>query len=152
MIAAIRPDSWNPVLYLHVAGAMALVATLVVAAYAIANAARRGDHPSVRFAFRTLWMAVLPSLIVMRVGAQLILSKEHLENSNDAWIGIGFSAGDGGVVLLLAAIVVTGLATRRAAGGADVSRAGLLRAGLILAGIMILANVVAIYAMTAKPS
>ena len=58
MILFIRPDSWNFPLLVHVAGAMTLVAALVVAAAALVQAWREADPAAasalVRFGFRTL--------------------------------------------------------------------------------------------------
>jgi cytochrome b561 len=152
VLAIVRPDSWNFPLFLHVGGAMALVASLVVALYAIRIARERGDQPAAQFAFRVLWRFTLPAFIVMRVGAQWIASKEKLEDSNDAWIGIGFTASDFGLLLLVIGLVLTGLMARRAKQGGSVAGAGQLRAAGILAGILVLAYVVAIWAMTTKPT
>jgi hypothetical protein len=151
LLAAIRPDAWNFPLFVHVAGAMALVASLVVASYAIRIARERGDQPAAQFAFRTLWRFTLPAYIVMRVGAEWIASKEHLEDSNDAWIGIGFTVSDLGLLLLLVGILLTGLMARRAKQGRSVAATGQLRAAGVLAGILVLAYLVAIWAMTTKP-
>jgi ABC-type xylose transport system permease subunit len=151
LLAAIRPDAWNFPLFVHVAGAMALVASLVVASYAIRIARERGDQPAAQFAFRTLWRFTLPAYIVMRVGAEWIASKEHLEDSNDAWIGIGFTVSDFGLLLLLVGILLTGLMARRAKQGRSVAATGQLRAAGVLAGILVLAYLVAIWAMTTKP-
>jgi hypothetical protein len=151
LLAVIRPDAWNFPLFVHVGGAMALVASLVVALYAIRIARERGDQPAAQFAFRALWRFTLPAYIVMRVGAQWIASKEHLEDSNDAWIGIGFTVSDLGLLLLLVGILLTGLMARRAKQGGSVAAAGQLRAAGVLAGILVLAYLVAIWAMTTKP-
>jgi ribose/xylose/arabinose/galactoside ABC-type transport system permease subunit len=151
LLAIVRPDSWNFPLFLHVGGAMALVASLVVALYAIRVARERGNQPVAQFAFRTLWRFTLPAFIVMRVGAQWLASKEHLEDSNDAWIGIGFLVSDAGLLLLLAGMLLTGLMARRTKRGGSVVAAGQLRAAGVLAGILVLAYLVAIWAMTTKP-
>jgi hypothetical protein len=151
-LAAVRPDSWNFPLFFHVAGAMALVASLVVALYAIRIARTRGDQPAAQFAFRTLLRFTLPSYLVMRIGAQVIANKEKLEDSKDAWIGIGFITSDLGLLLLIAGLVLTGLAARRAKAGTSVAGSTGLRAATILAGILIAAYVVAIWAMTTKPT
>jgi hypothetical protein len=152
MLAVVRPDSWNFPLFLHVAGAMALVASLVVALWAIRIARERGDQPAAQFAFRTLWRFTLPAYIVMRVGAQWIAGKEKLEDSDDAWIGIGFLTSDAGLLLLIIGLVLTGLMARRAKQGTSVAGAGQLRAAGILAGILVLAYLVTIWAMTTKPT
>jgi hypothetical protein len=150
--AVVRPDAWNFPLFLHVGGAMALVSSLVVALYAIRIARERGDQPAAQFAFRVLWRFTLPAFIVMRVGAAWIVSKEKLEDSNDAWIGIGFTSSDLGLLLLIIGLVLTGLIARRAKQGTSVAGAGQLRAAGILAGLLILAYVVTIWAMTTKPT
>jgi cytochrome b561 len=151
LIAAVRPDAWNFPLFLHIGGAMALVASLAVALYAIRIARERGDQPAAQFAFRTLLRFTLPAYIVMRVGAQWIVTKEHLENSNDAWIGIGFITSDAGLLLLIIGLVLTGLIARRAKAGSSVAGAGQLRAAGVIAGILVVAYLVAIWAMTTKP-
>jgi cytochrome b561 len=151
VLAIIRPDSWNFPLFLHIAGAMLLVASLVIALYSIRIARERGDQPAAQFAYRVLWRFTLPSYIVMRVGAQWIVSKEKLEDSNDAWIGIGFTTSDLGLLLLIIGIVLVGLVARRAKQGTSVAGAGQLRAAGVLAGLLILAYLVTIWAMTTKP-
>jgi cytochrome b561 len=151
VLAIVRPDSWNWALFVHVAGAMALVASLVIVLYAVRIARQRGDQPAAQFAFRTLWRFTLPAFIVMRVGAQIINDKEHADKGNPSWIGIGFSVSDGGLVLLLIALLLTGLIARRATRGTSVAGAMQLRVAGVLAGVMVIAYVVAIWAMTTKP-
>jgi hypothetical protein len=151
MLAVVRPDSWNFPLFFHVAGAMALVASLVVALYAIRIARTRGDQPAAQFAFRTLLRFTLPSFLVMRIAAQIIASKEKVENSDAAWIGIGFTTSDLGALLLIVGLVLTGLMARRAKSGTSVAGAGQLRVAGALAGILLVAYIVSIWAMTTKP-
>jgi uncharacterized membrane protein len=152
VLAAVRPDAWNFPLFLHVGGAMALVASLVVASYTIVIARRRGDQPAAQFAYRTLWRFTLPAYLVMRIGAQWIVSKENLEDSNDAWIGIGFLTSDFGLLLLIVGLVLTGLMARRAKRGTSVAGAGQLRVAGAITGLLLLAYIVAIWAMTTKPA
>lgn len=151
MLAAIRPDSWNAVLYIHVFGAMVLVASLVVAGFALARARVTGAEPPTRFAYLTLLRVTLPAYVVMRVGAQLTADKEHLGDVNLTWVDIGYGVGDGGALLLLIALVLAGLNARRARRGQPVGRGG-LTAAAALAGVLIAAYVLAIFAMTAKPA
>jgi hypothetical protein len=150
-LAIVRPGSWNVLLFIHIAGAMALVATLILAVHALRTATRRGDQPATRFAFRALWMAVLPSYIVMRVGAQLIADKEKLADSDVSWIGIGYGVSDAGALLLLIAILLAGLAARTAKSGVAVAQSARLKAATTLGGLLIVAYVFAIWAMTTKP-
>jgi hypothetical protein len=151
LLAAIRPEAWNFPLFVHVAGAMALVASLVVALYAVRIARQRGDQPAAQFAFRTLLRFSLPAYIVMRGGAQWIANKEQLENSKDAWINIGFITSDGGALLLIIGLVLTGLIARRTKQGRSVAGAGQLRAAGVVTAILLVAYLVAIWAMTTKP-
>lgn len=152
VLAVVRPGSWNWALFLHIGGAMALVASLILALYAIRIARERGDQPAAEFAFRVLLRFTLPAYVVMRVGAQIIASKEHLENSKDAWIGIGFMVSDAGLLLLVVGLVLTGLMARRAKAGSSVAGTTQLRVAGVLAGVLIAAYIVAIWAMTTKPT
>ena len=141
LLAAIRPDDWNLALFVHLLGAMALVGALALVATSIA-----GDN--LRLGFRTLWIAVIPSWIVMRVGAQWIASKEHVDDIDPtpAWIDIGYSTSEGSFLLLIIATICAGIAARRARGG------GLRTATLVLVGISLVAYGVAIWAMASKPT
>lgn len=148
----IRPDSWNLALLLHVGGAMALVASVTVAAVALIQGWRTTEPSAAslkRFGARTLLYAAIPSYLVMRIAAQWILSKEGLENSNAAWIGDGFLAADLGAVLLLIAAIVANLAVRR---DPDSGLGKLAKVGAGLSVILIALYVFAVWAMTTKPS
>ena len=148
----IRPDSWNLPLLLHVGGAMALVASVTVAAVALIQGWRTSDPSAAslkRFGARTLLYAAIPSFFVMRIAAEWILSKEHLENSNAAWIGDGFLAGDAGGLLLLIATIVANIAVRRDPGS---GLGKLAKVGASLSVVLIALYVFAVWAMTTKPS
>jgi hypothetical protein len=148
MVAAIRPDSWDFPLFVHVAGAMLLVGTLVVVAAASAAGLRRGDGVEVLtgLAFRTLLIGVIPAYILMRGGAEWIAAEEDVPGDVD-WIGIGYGVSDAGLLLTLIAAVLAWRAARRGATGPG----GAGRAVLLLAAVLILAYGVAIWAMVAKP-
>ena len=141
VLAAIRPDDWNLALFVHVLGAMVLVGGLVLVITSLAG------H-NLRLAFRTLLLVVIPSWIVMRLSAQWILSEEGLDDVDPPpeWVDIGFITSEGSFVLLLAGTVCAGIAARRARGG------GLRTATLVLTAISLAAYIVAIWAMTNKPS
>jgi hypothetical protein len=147
MLAAIRPGDWNVPLLVHVGGAMLLVAALVVVAAAMGAAVRRGDGALelTRLAYRTLLVGVLPAYVLMRIGAEWIVSKEGVDDAS--WVGVGYSTADGGLLLVIIAAVLAWRATRR---GAD-APGGFGRAVLVLSGVLLLAYAVAIWAMTAKP-
>ena len=150
VLAAIRPDDWNVLLFLHVLGAMVMVGALILAVVYLWAAWRQRDADSLRPAFRSLLWVGLPGYLVMRVFAQLIYSEQQLDEggSDPAWIAVGFAVSDLGLLFLVAAIVLTGLALRRkteAGGGAGIRVA----TGLI--SVLLVAYVVAIWAMTTKP-
>lgn len=140
-LAAIRPDDWNIALFVHILGAMALVGSLVLVATSIAA-------DNLRLGFRTLWIAVIPSWIVMRLAAEWIASEENVNDIDPvpAWVDIGYSTSEGSFLLLIIATVCAGIAARRARGG------GLRTATLVLVGISLVAYVVAIWAMSTKPT
>jgi hypothetical protein len=149
-IALVRPDDWNFPLLVHVGGAMLLVGSLVTVA-ALLSLAWRGDSPGlIRLGFRTLLIAALPSYLVMRVGAEWINSKENIPDEAD-WIGIGYITADGGLVFLLISTILAGVAARRAGrhrgGGGTLGRVVTVLTLVVLAGY-----VVAVWAMTTKPS
>ena len=149
-IAAVRPDSWNFPLLLHVLGAMVLVALLAVAAVVLSAALRSDDRAAaLRLAFRTLLIGAIPAYLVMRVGAEWVASKENLEDADFAWINIGYSVADGGLLVLIVMTVLAGLASRRAKRGDAPS--GLVRWANGLALLLIVAYAVALWAMTSKP-
>ena len=152
MLALIRPDSWNFPLFLHVLGAMTLVGCLVTAALAVVVGWRRDTVALTRVAFRTLALGALPAYIVMRIGAQWIYSREGFDGKNDpAWLGIGYITADAGALLLLISILLTGLAVRRLR-RAESETSALGRVGGVIALILVVAYVVAIWAMTTKPA
>ena len=150
-IAAVRPDSWNFPLLLHVLGAMVLVGLLAVAAVVLSAALRSDDRAgALRLAFRTLLIGAIPSYLVMRLSAEWVASKEHLEDADFAWINIGYSVADGGLLVLIVMTVLAGLASRRAKRGDAPS--GLVRWANGLALLLIVAYAVALWAMAAKPT
>jgi hypothetical protein len=151
IVAAVRPDSWNIPLFLHVLGAMVLVGTLVTVASALLLALRPGAAGAAvlpRFAFRTLLLGAVPAWLVMRLDAQWIYNKEGFTGDNDPnWIGTGFLTADiGGIVLLITTIVAyVGVRRAQADGGGAVARI----VG-VLASLLLIAYIVAVWAMTTK--
>jgi hypothetical protein len=148
MLAIARPDSWDLPLFVHVAGAMLLVGALTVVLVASAAALRGGDGTAAlaRLSFRSLLLGVLPAYIVMRIGAEWIASEEAV--GDPTWVGIGYMTADGGLLLTLIAIVLAWRAARRGPDGPG----GMGRAVVVLAAVLLLAFLVAVWAMTAKPS
>ena len=149
MLAEVRPDSWNLAVFVHVLGAMTLMGGLVTAAGAGLLGWRDANGALRRFSALTLFAVALPGWIVMRIGAEWAVSKEHLDNANLAWLDIGFFTADIGGLVLLVALVLGGIGIRKARSGGGT---GLLKASTVLAAVLIAAYVVAVWAMGGKPS
>jgi hypothetical protein len=153
VLATIRPDAWNFPLLLHVLGAMLLVGTLVLAASALILAWRDGSASLVRLGYRSLLIGALPAWIVMRGAAEWIADKEGLTGDEvPSWVDIGYSIADPGLLLLLISTVLAGLAMRRAGRPERSSGGGgFSRASTVLVSLLLIAYLVAIWAMTTKP-
>jgi hypothetical protein len=148
-MATVRPDSWNIPLFLHVAGAMVLVGALVVVAWTLVKAWRGDSAGFTTVAFRTLLYVAIPSFIVMRVGAQWIADKENLPDVS--WTGIGYGTSDGSALFLIVAAVLAGLGARRLRRDSSAGPT-LGRVAAVLTLIPLVAFLVTIWAMTAKPT
>jgi hypothetical protein len=154
VLAAIRPDSVNLPLFLHVLGAMLLVGALSAIAFSTVLGWRLPERaPGLsRFAFKTLLMGVFPSWVLMRVAAQWTESEENLpENFEPAWLEVGYITAEAGGLLILISIILTVIGQRRSR--ADATRGvGLARAVGVISIILLAAYIVAVWAMTAKPT
>ena len=151
MFAAIRPHDIDLVVLIHVFGAMVLVGGVVTAAGAGLLGWRDDSDTLRRLSYRALLLVAFPGWIVMYIGALWVESKEHLENvkSDLAWVGIGHIAAEGGGLLLLIALILGGIGSRKARTGGG---SGLLRASSVIATFLVAVYVVAIWAMGAKPA
>lgn len=151
MLAAIRPDSVNLPLFLHVLGAMLLVGALLAIALAPALGFRRSDDSPglARFSLLTLLIGVVPSYVLMRIGAQWTEAEQNYpDDFEPAWIGIGYITADAGALLTIVSIVLAIIGLRRLRRG-DGLRLG--RAVGVISILLLVAYVVAVWAMTAKP-
>lgn len=146
MLAAVRPHSWDPALFLHVLGAMVFTGALVAAALALVVVSEDEHRAKLRrLAFRTLLVVGLPAYVAMIVGGEWITSKEGLGGENDpAWFRIGIVVGDLTGLLLVISIVLAGIASWK-------SKAGLGRVAGGLITVALIASVIAVWVMTAKP-
>ena len=152
MLATIRPDSWDFPLLLHVLGAMLLVGTLVLAASALILAWRDGSALLVRLGYRSLLIGALPAWIVMRGAAEWIADKEGLTGDEaPSWVNIGYNTADLGFLLLLISTLLAGLTVRRAGRTQRSGDGGFSRASTVLVSLVLIAYLVAIWAMTTKP-
>jgi hypothetical protein len=157
MLAAVRPDSWNFPLLLHVLGASILVGALVVALTAqVVGWAREtaaGALQLARVGFYSLLCVAVPGWILMRVGAQWIYSKQGWDDvdSEPAWLGVGWITSEAGGLLILVATILAGLGARRLrSSGATTST--LVRVATVLTAIALIAYVITVWAMSAKPN
>jgi hypothetical protein len=149
VLAAIRPDSWDFPLFLHVLGAMILVGGLLTSASSLGFA--RGDVRFLRLGYWSLLAVSLPGWILMRAGGEWIASREGWTKEgvpSPTWLDIGFMLADAGAVVLLVSLIVGGIGVYRLREGKG---AGLLKATLVLALVLLAAYVVAVWAMAGKP-
>lgn len=156
MLAAIRPDSWNVALLLHVLGAMILIGGLVTAfAAQLLGWRPRSPAGAVTFARVSFWSllcAAVPGWILMRIGAEWIWTKEGWDDVSDEpdWLGIGWTTADLGGLLILLSVILAGLGLRglRRGGGAT---SVLARIATLLTAIALVAYLVTVWAMSGKP-
>jgi hypothetical protein len=150
VLAAVRASDFNFPLFLHVLGAMVMVGGFVLAFTALGYSIRDGQIS--RLGFRALVYAALPGYVVMRVGAEWIYSKEFPNGGSDdpAWVGIGYIVADPSLLFLLIAMLLTGLGLRRAR--RDGGGGGMVKAATVLVALILVADLIAIFAMTTKPS
>ena len=150
VLATVRPDAWNFPLFVHVLGAMILVAGLVTGTAALFFA--RGDAKLLRLGFWSLMLVSFPGWVIMRIGAQWIYSKEGWDkvpdNLRPDWLGIGYLTADAGGLVLVITLIIGGIGVRRLQAGKG---AGLLKATLVLSVVLLAAYVVAVWAMAGKP-
>ena len=149
-VAAVRPDSWNLPLFVHVLGAMVLVGGLLAGSSALALA--RGDVRLLRLGYWSLLALALPGWIVMRVGAQWIFSKEGWDDLPEdllpRWLSLGGAIADIGGLVLALTLVVGGIGVYRLRDGRG---SGALKVTLALGVALLAAYVVAAWAMAGKP-
>ena len=142
-----RPDSWNFPLLLHVAGAAVLFGAVAAAAVSTLAADRVAEPEFMRrLAFRSLLLVGLPAYIVMRVGAEWLYSKGRFDELDEdpAWLSIGYIVADVGLLVFLIALVLAGIASWK-------GKSGLARAAGVLSILLLVAMIVAVWAMGAKP-
>jgi hypothetical protein len=155
-VAAIRPDEVNLPVVIHVFGAMVLVGMLFVAALALLLAWRRsregGGVALTRFGFWSILAGALPAYVLMRIGAEWTASEEFGDSDPEVtWLDVGYITADLGALILLISVVLSVIGLRRArresAGGSTLSRVVGVAAVLLL-----VAYLVATWAMTTKPT
>jgi hypothetical protein len=150
-LAAIRPDEWNLPLFLHVLGALTLIGTLALALTLLVAAWRGDSRENLRWALRSLLLGVLPAWVLLRGSAEWIAEKEGFHDIDEppAWIDVGYIATDAGFLLIVISSLLAWFAYRRSEAGAG---SATVRVATVLIGLLIAVNLVALWAMTTKPS
>jgi len=149
VLAAIRPDSWNFPLFLHVLGAMILVGATLASASLLAFA--RGDTRFLRLGYWTLLVVGLPSFVLARVAGEWLANKEGWYDEgvpDQVWLGIGFIVTDLGGLFFLISLIVGGIGVRRLRRDKGTR---LLKATMVISVVLLAAYVVTVWAMSAKP-
>jgi len=148
MLAAIRPDSWNLPLFLHVLGStltFGATATLALVGFA---GLRSGPERAAwlrSLAFRIGGYVLVPAFILMRSGAQWIADKEYPGNAKTpGWLDVGFIVTEPGAILVIVMLILAWLAARRPGFRGAVAVPW-------LASVYLLALGIAWFAMSAKP-
>jgi hypothetical protein len=151
-LALIRDHNTIVPLFLHIGGAMVLVGALTLSATSLIACWRSGSAAHVRRAYMALFYAALPGYIVFRIGAAWIADKEGLSDvSNVTWLDIGYSVSDFGALLLIISLVIGGISVRRMNRGETASPvAARVVTGLV--SLVLVAYLVAVWAMTTKPA
>lgn len=149
LLAVSRATELNFPLFVHVLGAMILVGGLLTGASALFYA--RGEVRFMRLGYWTLLAVAIPGLIVMRIGAQWIYTKEGWDEEGveePAWIAIGGVTADIGGAIFVLSLIAGWFGLRRMKDGGG---AGLLKATTWVSIALLAAYVIAIWAMAGKP-
>lgn len=152
VLAAIRPDEQSFALLLHLVGATVVFGALLASATSLLLA--RGEARLLRLGYFSLLLVGLPGLILMRLAGQWLYNLQHWDDlpaqiDEPAWLGIGFVVADWGGLLFLLSLALGGVGIYRLRQGK--SPTGLLNATMLISLVLIVAYVVAVWAMTGKP-
>jgi hypothetical protein len=152
MLAAIRPDVQSFALLLHLVGATVVFGALLACATSLALA--RGEIRLLRLGYFSLLLVGLPGLILLRLAGEWLYRLQHWDDlraqiGRPQWLEIGFVVADWGGLLFVVSLVVGGIGIRRVGHGKG---DGLLQATMVISLVLIVAYVVAVWAMTGKPS
>jgi hypothetical protein len=153
LLAAIRPDEQSFALLLHLVGATVVFGALLASATLLALA--RGESQLLRLGYFSLLLVGLPGLILLRLAGEWLYRLQNWDELPDqidepAWLRIGFIVADWGGLLFLLALALGGVGVYRLRN--DKGGAGLLQATMVIALILIVAYVVAVWAMAGKPN
>jgi len=153
MFAAIRPAGQDFPLLLHIVGATIVFGGLLASIAALALA--RGEAKLLRVGYYSLLLVALPGMTIMWGAGEWLYHKQGWNKlpsnlKNVDWLTIGFIVGDYGGLFFIAALVIGGIGIRRLNSGK--SDGGLLKVTLVMALVLALGYIVAVWAMTGKPT
>jgi len=153
VLAAIRPAGQDLPILLYIVGATIVFGALLASVTSLALA--RGEVRLLRLGYFSLLLVALPGMALMWGAGEWIYHKQgwnHLPSSvkDVDWLTIGFVVGDYGGLFFIAALIVGGVGVLRLRNGK--SDGGLLRVTMVMALLLALAYVVAVWAMTGKPT
>lgn len=153
MLAAIRPAGQDFPVLLHIVGATLVFGALLASATSLALA--RGEIRLLRLGYFSLLFVALPGMALMWGAGEWIYHKQGWNNlpsnvKNVDWLTIGFVVGNYGGLFFIAALIVGGVGILRLRNGN--SDGGLLRLTMVMALVLAVAYVVAVWAMTGKPT
>jgi hypothetical protein len=149
ILATMRPNDVDVALVVHVFGAMVLVGGLFTTLSAAALG-WRGDLAALRLSYWALLAVALPGWLVMRIGAQWVYATANWDevDPEPAWLGIGWVTADVGLPLFVIALILGGIGLRRTRTGGG---SGLLKASALIAALLLIAYLIAVWAMSGKP-
>jgi hypothetical protein len=115
----------------------------------------RGETRLLRLGYFSLLLVALPGLILMRLAGEWLYRLQNWNKlppqfAEPSWLKIGFDVADWGGLLLLLALVLGGIGVHRLRNGKEGTV--LLRATMVISLVLVVAYVVAVWAMTGKPS
>ena len=115
MLAAIRPDSWNLPLFLHVLGAtltFGATATVAIVAFAGRTAASERALWLRGLGFKIGLLVLVPAWFLLRIPAAWIDSKEF-PHHEPGWVGVGYPVTEGGAVLIVVMLILAWFSRRK---------------------------------------
>jgi hypothetical protein len=153
LLAAIRPDDQSFALLLHLVGATVVFGALLASATSLALA--RGETRLLRLGYFSLLLVGLPGLILMRLAGEWLYRLQNWDDlpeqiEEPAWLKVGFVVADWGGLLFLVALAVGGVGVHRLRNGKG--GVGLLQVTMAISLVLVIAYVIAVWAMTGKPN
>jgi hypothetical protein len=146
-----RDSSADLPLFLHILGAMVFVGALTLSSVSLIAAWRSNSAALTRLAYMTLFYAALPAYIVFRIASEWVADETGWADADVTWIDIGYMVSDTGALFLIIALVLGGISVRKMNRG---QAASAISARIVtgLVSLILIGNLVAVWAMTTKPT